>query len=94
MDLNNLFKNINMQNLLLATSTLIGAWGGFPDSPKIFKKITENIFVQYFLVFILLYQGGTNQDITLSLIMTLVFFIVNKYIDIFFYDKELADDKK
>ena len=94
MDLNNLFKNVNTQNLLLATSTLIGAWGGFPDSPKIFKKITKNIFVQYFLVFILLYQGGTNQDITLSLIMTLVFFIVNKYIDIFFYYNEVEDDKK
>lgn len=92
MDFNTLIRNLNIPNLIVATATVIGAWGGFPESPQLFKDLTKHKLVQYMLVFVLLYQGGGGQDIVLSLLITLVFFIINEYIDkAYKYIKEKLD---
>lgn len=81
MDLNNLFKNVNLSNVILALATVLGAWGGFPDPPQFFKDLTKYQLFKYYLVFVLLYQGGAGQDITLALLITVVFYIVTKVSD-------------
>ena len=81
MDLNNLFKNVNKQNVILACATVIGAWGGFPEPNPFIKKITKHKIVQYLLVYILVYQGGGGQDHVLSFIITILFYIANNYIN-------------
>jgi hypothetical protein len=65
---------------ILTAATLLGAFGGFPDAPEIFKKFTKNELVQWGLVFVLLYQGGSGQDIKLSLIVTVAAFLLHKYV--------------
>ena len=65
---------------ILTIATLLGAFGGFPDAPEIFKKFTKNELVQWLLVFVLLYQGGSGQDPKLALIVTIIAYLIHKYI--------------
>ena len=70
------FANWSFWKVLVAFAMIIGAWGGFPRPPKSFIWMTRFRTVQWFLVFILLYQGGTGEDALFSLIITLVTFII------------------
>lgn len=65
---------------ILTLATLLGAFGGFPDAPEIFKKFTKNELIQWALVFVLLYQGGSGQDIKLAAIVTIVAYLLHKYV--------------
>lgn len=67
------------QQYILTFATLLGAFGGFPDVPEIFKKFTKNELVQWVLVFVLLYQGGSGQNIKLASIVTIVTYLLHKY---------------
>jgi hypothetical protein len=69
--------------LIVPLLTLIGAWGGFPKPPKIFDKLVENTFVQYFLLWVLVMQGGARLDGDLALIAVLVFVSINETIKYF-----------
>lgn len=46
------------QPLILGLATAIGVFGGMPTPPKIFTTLTSLSLVQWFLVFVLVYQGG------------------------------------
>lgn len=72
----------NLSTILTAFATLIGVVGGFPTPPKLFIKLTKFKLVQWLLVFFLVYQGGGDQEIVFSLIMTFTLFIIYK---IFYY---------
>jgi hypothetical protein len=52
--------------LLLVTCTILGAFGGFPQPPKAFVALTQYQVVQWALVFVLVYQGGSGQDPVLA----------------------------
>ena len=65
---------------ILTIATLLGAFGGFPDAPEVFKKITKNELVQWVLVFVLLYQGGSGQDMKLATTVTIIAYLLHKYI--------------
>ena len=77
----------NLSNILTAFATLIGVFGGFPNPPKLFIKLTKFKLVQWLLVFILVYQGGGNEDIIFSLIMTFTLFIIYEILH-YFENKE------
>jgi len=77
----------NLSNILTAFATLIGVFGGFPSPPKLFIKLTKFKLVQWLLVFILVYQGGGNEDIIFSLIMTFTLFIIYEILH-YFENKE------
>lgn len=64
--------------LILATATALGAYGGFPEPPQTFKTLTQNEMVQWALVFVLIYQGGGGQDLKLTLLMTGAMFAAHK----------------
>ena len=64
--------------ILLVTCTVLGAFGGFPQPPKAFLQLTKYPIVQWFLVFVLAYQGGAGQDPLLAGAATLITFILYK----------------
>lgn len=66
----------NLWGFVLAFATMLGAFGGFPQPPKAFLWLTSWKIVQWFLVFVLLYQGGTGQDPVFALIVTAITFVV------------------
>ena len=71
-------KAIDMSQWILPIATGLGAWGGFPEAPAFFKKLTGNEMFQYLMLFVLLWQGGARQDVKTSAIVTVVFYIVTK----------------
>ncbi len=62
---------------LLPIATAIGAWGGFPKPPQFFTDLVEaSDLVKYFMVFILIWQGGGNQNFHTSVTITLVVYAI------------------
>lgn len=64
----------NPSQLILPLTTGLGAFGGFPDPPAIFKKLQANELFKWLLVAILIWQGGGQQNIQVSLIVTALLF--------------------
>lgn len=73
----------SMEPLILPIVTAIGAFGGFPEPPNMFKRIIQNKIVQYFLLFLLIWQGGGGQNWKLSAKVTIVIFILITVINMF-----------
>ena len=63
-------------------ATVIGAWGGFPEPPAIFKRLAKHELFQYFLVFVLVYQGGGSEDIAQSLMITIGLYLITKILNL------------
>jgi len=70
----------SFMNILLVTTTIIGAFGGFPQPPKIFQAAAEYQIVQWALVFVLAYQGGAGQDPIFALVATLATMVLYKLV--------------
>lgn len=75
--LNKLFS-LSFWQVLLVTCTILGAFGGFPEPPKLFQDLTKYQLVQWGLVFALVYQGGAGQDPVVAGAATLVTMILYK----------------
>ena len=69
-----------LHRLILPFLTLIGAWGGFPESPRMFKSLTTWKPFQYFFLWVLVMQGGASVDPGLSLVAVLIFGIITEII--------------
>ena len=65
-----------LKPLILPIVTAIGAFGGFPQTPKVFGKVIKYEPIQYLLLFLLIWQGGADQNWKLALKVTLVFYII------------------
>jgi hypothetical protein len=72
-----LFKH-GIGRLILVVCTMLGAFGGFPEPPKAFKRLASNQMVQWALVFVLLFQGGANADPVLAGAATVATFFAYK----------------
>ena len=66
----------NLKPLLLPMATAIGAFGGFPEPPQMFKSLASNVIFQYAILFVLIWQGGGGQNMMLSLKATVAVFII------------------
>lgn len=75
--LNDLMK-YSFWKLVLVVATIVGAFGGFPEPPKTFQKLTSYPLVQWGLVFVLAYQGGAGEDPKLAAMVTAGAFILYK----------------
>ena len=67
--------------LIPALATALGAFGGFPEPPKLFKQIIKFKTVKWFLLFILIWQGGGGSsldynDLLVSFFSTLIIYII------------------
>ena len=61
-------------------STSIGSWGGFSDPPQIFRKLVTKWYVRYFLLFVLIWQGGGDGNLHVSLLGTVLFAIAEYFV--------------
>jgi hypothetical protein len=65
---------MDIKQIVLALFTALGAYGGFPNPPKWWTKLTKFLIVRIICLWALIYQGGGNADITLTTITTIVIF--------------------
>jgi len=70
--------NLDLSNWILPIATALGAFGGFPEAPAFFKTMAKNELFQYLMLFVLVWQGGSGQDVAVAGIVTVAVFIVNK----------------
>ena len=73
---------ITLNDLILPLATALIAWGGFPKAPEIFKLLAKNVLFQWFLVFVLIWQGGARQRPDLALLATMILFIIGRLLDV------------
>lgn len=78
-----MLSNVNVMGytanqLILALATAIGAYGGFPTAPALFRQVASNEIAQWALVFVLVWQGGAGQDHKLALLITAAMYAANK----------------
>lgn len=73
---------------IVAIATMLGAFGGFPQPPAAFMWFTQWQIIQWFFVFVLLYQGGTGENAMMAFVLTLATFILYKIIR--FFEKTVA----
>ena len=69
------------KQLILPLATAIGAYGGFPNPPRVFSELTQNELVRWALVWVLIYQGGSGQDSKLALLITALMYAIHKAIE-------------
>tara|TARA_B100001964_G_C14016875_1_gene501984 strand:- start:271 stop:585 length:315 start_codon:yes stop_codon:yes gene_type:complete len=63
----------NTRTLILNICTLIGGFGGMPDTPAFLTNAVKNFpFLKWLLLAVLIYQGGGEQDIQLAVELTVV----------------------
>ena len=67
---------LELETIIGVMATIIGAFGGFPQPPQAFLNLTKHEPIQWFLVFVLAYQGG--HDPVLAVIATVVTFVIYK----------------
>ena len=66
----------NLKPFLLPVATAIGAFGGFPQPPDMFKSLASNIIFQYAVLYVLIWQGGGGQNMMISLKVTVAVFLI------------------
>ena len=73
-----------LQSVPIAILTGLGAYGGFPQPPKWWKRLTNFKIMNFLLVWLLVFQGGGGGNLVLTTIVSLIIFIimeVSKYIE-------------
>ena len=70
------FTDRKFWKIILTFATAMGAFGGFPDPPKIFQWFTKWKIFQWFTIFVLIYQGGADGDAQLAVMITLTVFAI------------------
>lgn len=76
-----LIPKYSVQQMVLVMATAIGAFGGFPKPPRVFNSLAQNEMVQWALVFVLCYQGGSGQDVKMAALATAVMYVAKKALD-------------
>ena len=70
----------DLQALVLVMATAVGAYGGFPEPPAPVKALMQNQIVQWALVFVLVYQGGSGQDVKLAALGTAMMYALHMFL--------------
>lgn len=70
----------DLQALVLVMATAVGAYGGFPSPPAPVASLMRNQLVQWALVFVLIYQGGSGQDVKLAALGTVMMFALHMFL--------------
>lgn len=76
-----LIPQYSVQKIVLVMATAIGAFGGFPKPPRVFSDLVQNEIVQWALVFVLCYQGGSGQDVKLAALAVAIMYVAKKALD-------------
>ena len=81
MDFKKIFNKKSFGIVIGLLGTGIGAYGGMPAPPQTFVKLVDKYkFLQWFLVYVLIWQGAGGYDEKVSFIGTLIIFAIYKLI--------------
>lgn len=81
MDFKKIFNRQNLGIVIGLLGTGIGAYGGMPTPPQTFIKLVNKYkFLQWFLVYVLIWQGAGSYNEMISLIGTIIIFAIYKLI--------------
>ena len=72
----------NLGKWILPLATALIAWGGYPEPPQVFVSLTRFELFRYMLLFILIWQGGAQQDFKTALIATAIMYFITKILEI------------
>ncbi len=78
---------LNTQSLMLPLMTLWVVNSRWPTS-QFFADLGKYELYQWFCAFVLCYQGGGSQNMTLAAVACLVLYVFNKAVDMFMVKKE------
>lgn len=78
---------LNTNALYFPMLTAIGSVSQFPKS-QFLSDLGQNELVQWFFVFILIMQGGGAGNVNLSIVATLVLYVLVKGLDMVMAKKE------
>jgi hypothetical protein len=76
-----------LSQIIVASATGLGAFGGFPDPPKIFKEMIQYELVKWILLAVLIWQGGGGasvshtKDILVTVLITAIMYIGKRILD-------------
>lgn len=80
---------LNYDSLALPLATAAGVVGfGALKPPMIIQDLLKNEWFQWFLVFVLIYQGGSGQQPILAAVATIVTYVIFKVLDMMYQQKE------
>ena len=75
-------KKYQAKDIILAFATGIMSYGGFPKPPPVIEELIKKYsIIQWTLLFILIWQGGANQDHNLALLITATIFSLKKALE-------------
>ena len=81
MDLKKIFNKQNFGIVIGLLGTGIGAYGGMPPPPQTFVKLVDKYkFLQWFLVYVLIWQGAGGYDEKISFMGTIIIYAIYKLI--------------
>ena len=81
-DINTDLKDVNIPLLIGLMATSIGAFGGFPKTPKKMEEFLEKYpKMRFALVYVLLWQGMGGQHEMISLLGTGVTYLIWEYLN-------------
>jgi len=81
MDLKKIFNKQNFGIVIGLLGTGIGAYGGMPPPPQTFIKLVNKYkFLQWFLVYVLIWQGAGGYDEKISFMGTIIIYAIYKLI--------------
>lgn len=70
------FRTAGWRHPIMHLMTAIGAWGGFPDPPAWWDDlIAVHPLMKWFMLAILCFQGGDEQDFQMALEFTVLLYI-------------------
>ena len=64
-----------LPQLGLGLATAVGSLGGFPEQPLWWKELSTNQIFQFFTLWILVFQGGGQQEYFWTTFITLLLYI-------------------
>lgn len=70
------------KNFLHPVAIILGAWGGFPKPPQALLDLTKFELFRWFLVFVIAYQGGPQEDVKTALIVTVALYLITKLFEL------------
>ena len=62
-------------------ATSIGGFSPFPSQPQIIQQLGQNEWYKWLMVYVLIWQGGGGQRMDLSLVATVITFLIVKLLD-------------
>ena len=81
MDLKKIFNKQSFGIVIGLLGTGIGAYGGMPPPPQTFVKLVGKYkFLQWFLVYVLIWQGAGGYDEKISFMGTIIIYAIYKLI--------------